>query len=100
MNDDLSRGLLKFGRSRKLGARGFRWLKIHLANMYGYDKASLDDRAAFADKHMADILDSADKPLEVSLDYECSSRFTYSFEIGSTLVVQSRGALAMSGCLP
>lgn len=67
IGDDLSRGLLKFADKKPLGEKGLLWLKIHLANVYGYDKASLDDRVAFAEKHLEDIYDSAERPLDVSL---------------------------------
>ncbi|TIA84077.1 hypothetical protein E3P92_00234 [Wallemia ichthyophaga] len=64
IGDDLSRGLLKFAETRPLGEKGMRWLKIHLANVYGYDKASFNERENFADEHLADIYDSADRPLD------------------------------------
>ncbi|KLO16665.1 DNA/RNA polymerase [Schizopora paradoxa] len=64
IGDDLSRGLLSFAESRPLGASGFRWLKIHLANLYGYDKASFDERVEFVHEHLDDIHDSAVNPLE------------------------------------
>lgn len=60
---DLCRGLLKFGEKRPLGKRGLYWLKIHLANVYGQDKLSFDDRVKFAENNMDNILDSADNPL-------------------------------------
>ncbi len=63
MGADHCRGLLMFGAGKELGESGMRWLKIHLANVFGYDKASLSDREAFAVKHLADIYDSALKPL-------------------------------------
>ncbi|KAL9009782.1 MAG: hypothetical protein Q9173_005218 [Seirophora scorigena] len=63
MGADLSRGLLTFGVGKELGASGLRWLKIHLANVYGYDKASFAERQAFAEEHRAEIFDSADNPL-------------------------------------
>lgn len=66
IGDDISRGLLTFAEKRRLGAAGLRWLKIHLSNKAGNDKATLDDRAAFADANMEAILDSADRPLDVS----------------------------------
>ncbi len=43
-----------------------RWLKIHLANLYGYDKASFDEREAWVVERLDEIYDSALKPLEVS----------------------------------
>lgn len=67
IGDDLSRGLLKFAEGKPLGERGLRWLKIHLANLYGFDKASFDERAQFAEDHREDIFDSAERPLEVRL---------------------------------
>ncbi|CCL99811.1 uncharacterized protein FIBRA_01835 [Fibroporia radiculosa] len=64
IGDDLSRGLLMFGEAKPLGERGLRWLKIHLANLYGYDKANFDERVSFVHDHLDDIFDSADNPLE------------------------------------
>ncbi|EIW56833.1 DNA/RNA polymerase [Trametes versicolor FP-101664 SS1] len=64
IGDDLSRGLLLFGEAKPLGARGLRWLKIHLANLAGYDKASFDERVEFVHEHLDDIYDSAERPLE------------------------------------
>ncbi|EIN05775.1 DNA/RNA polymerase [Punctularia strigosozonata HHB-11173 SS5] len=64
IGDDLARGLLKFGESRPLGERGLRWLKIHLANLYGYDKASFDERVNWVHERMEQIYDSATKPLD------------------------------------
>ncbi|KAI0594025.1 hypothetical protein F4775DRAFT_575392 [Biscogniauxia sp. FL1348] len=63
MGADHVRGLLRFGIGKELGENGLRWLKVHLANVYGYDKASLRDREAFATDHTADIFDSANNPL-------------------------------------
>jgi DNA-directed RNA polymerase len=63
IGDDLSRGLLMFADKKPLGARGFRWLKIHLSNLYGFDKANFDERAAFTEKHIDDIYDSVLNPL-------------------------------------
>ena len=63
IGDDLSRGLLLFAEKRPLGEKGMRWLKIHLANVFGYDKASFAEREKFSDDHINDIFDSADNPL-------------------------------------
>ncbi|KAG6896061.1 hypothetical protein C0992_010594 [Termitomyces sp. T32_za158] len=63
IGDDLSRGLLKFADARPLGERGLRWLKIHLANLYGYDKASFDERVEWVHSRLEDIHDSAENPL-------------------------------------
>lgn len=53
-----------FGEGKALGKRGLRWLKIHLSNLCGVDKVSFDDRERYADEHLHDIFDSAEKPLD------------------------------------
>ncbi|OTB08151.1 hypothetical protein M426DRAFT_317253 [Hypoxylon sp. CI-4A] len=63
MGADHVRGLLRFAKGKELGEGGLRWLKIHLANVFGYDKASLKDREAFVTDHLDEIYDSATKPL-------------------------------------
>lgn len=63
MGADNCRGLLLFDKARELGENGLRWLKIHLANVYGYDKASLSERAQFPMDHLDDIYDSVRNPL-------------------------------------
>lgn len=82
IGNDLSRGLLIFAESKPLGERGLRWLQIHLANLYGYDKANFDERVQFVQDHLDDIYDSATKPLEVSFhvgssrqgEFTCNAR--------------------------
>ncbi|EJD05121.1 DNA/RNA polymerase [Fomitiporia mediterranea MF3/22] len=64
IGDDLSRGLMKFAEKKPLGTSGLRWLKIHLANLSGFDKGSFEERVQFVTDHMADIIDSAERPLE------------------------------------
>ncbi|KAF9178895.1 DNA-directed RNA polymerase [Haplosporangium sp. Z 767] len=64
LGNDLCRGLLQFDEPKPLGAKGFTWLKIHLANLAGFDKHSLSARAQFTMDHLDDIFDSADKPME------------------------------------
>ena len=63
MSADNCRGLLLFAEGRPLGAAGLDWLKIHLANVYGYDKASLPERIEFVMENLPSIYDSAHKPL-------------------------------------
>ncbi|KAK8163332.1 hypothetical protein BC567DRAFT_273475 [Phyllosticta citribraziliensis] len=63
MGADMARGLLTFAKGKELGTGGLRWLKIHLANVYGFDKASLNDREDFAMAHLTEVYDSVEKPL-------------------------------------
>ncbi|KAI5464924.1 hypothetical protein BGZ63DRAFT_421911 [Mariannaea sp. PMI_226] len=66
MGADHLRSMLKFANGKQLGSNGLRWLKIHLANVYGYDKASFDEREAFANENLANIQESAKNPLNGS----------------------------------
>ncbi|KAK3353264.1 hypothetical protein B0T25DRAFT_207069 [Lasiosphaeria hispida] len=63
MGADHVRGLLRFAKGRTLGETGLRWLKIHLSNVYGFDKASFKEREKFAMDNLDNIYDSADNPL-------------------------------------
>jgi DNA-directed RNA polymerase len=63
MGADNARGLLMFDNGKALGSTGLKWLKVHLANVYGYDKASLSEREQFATDHLEDVYDSANNPL-------------------------------------
>ncbi|MDE2470811.1 MAG: hypothetical protein KGL35_19210 [Bradyrhizobium sp.] len=42
--NDLARGLLCFGKGVRLGEHGGYWLAVHLANHFGKDKLTLDER--------------------------------------------------------
>ncbi|KAJ0744625.1 putative DNA-directed RNA polymerase [Helianthus annuus] len=65
LSSDLCRGILEFAEGRPLGKSGLRWLRIHLANLYGsgVEKLSYDGRLQFVEDHINDIIDSADNPL-------------------------------------
>jgi DNA-directed RNA polymerase len=62
--DDCGKALLMFADGKPLGTRGFYWLRVQLANTFGEDKLSLDERAQWAEDHMMEIMDSADDPLD------------------------------------
>ncbi|KAK6350230.1 DNA-directed RNA polymerase [Orbilia brochopaga] len=64
IGNDLCRGLLKFSEKKPLGESGLRWLKIHLANLCGFDKASLKAREEWTEANLEKVFDSARKPLE------------------------------------
>ena len=63
IGNDLCRGLLKFDKRKPLGQFGLRWLRIHLANLYGFDKASLPERENWALSHEKEIRESVADPL-------------------------------------
>ena len=64
LGNDLCRGLLKFAEAKELGVDGLRWLKIHLANQCGHDKASFEEREAFADANVDKIIEAAEHPMD------------------------------------
>lgn len=66
MGADHTRALLKFAEGKRLGQQGLRWLKIHLANLYGFDKASFAEREAFATDNLANVRESVENPLNGS----------------------------------
>lgn len=63
LGNDLTRSLFLFWEGKVIGARGFEWLKIHLANVYGVDKAPLSERVEFVESNMSKIIESARNPL-------------------------------------
>ena len=52
-----------FYEGKRLGAEGWKWLKIHTANLFGKDKLSFEERAQFVEGEIPNILDSANNPL-------------------------------------
>ncbi|VDK23199.1 unnamed protein product [Taenia asiatica] len=65
MGSDVARGLIVFAKGLPLGERGLRWLKIHLANLTGNVKrSSNDEREAYTDSILDEIVDSADRPFD------------------------------------
>ena len=46
---DLGKALIEFAEPKMLGERGFYWLKVHFANLLGFDKEDYDVRAEFTD---------------------------------------------------
>ena len=61
---DLPRALLVFDKKKPLGEEGYKWLKIHLCNLFGANKISLEDRLKFVDENMDNIRDSVERPLK------------------------------------
>ncbi|RAL14983.1 DNA-directed RNA polymerase [Aspergillus homomorphus CBS 101889] len=64
MGADNARGLLLFSEAKQLGPQGLRWLKIQIANLAGFDKASLSEREQFTMDNLDDVLDSANNGLK------------------------------------
>lgn len=60
---DIAKATLQLATGKRLGADGMYGLKVHAANVAGFDKASLDDRAAYIDARRESILRVADDPM-------------------------------------
>jgi DNA-directed RNA polymerase len=73
---DINRGLLLFTVRKPITERGIFWLKVHLANLYGKDKYSFDERIQFVDENLHNIMKSADNPLP-GLDLELNADDIY-----------------------
>lgn len=70
LGSDVTRAVLLFAEGKPLGPHGLDWIKIHLVNLTGLKKRdSLRERLQYANRIMDDILDSADKPLTVTMKH-------------------------------
>lgn len=49
---DFVKASLRFANARALGTRGLFWLKVHIANCFGFDKPRFDVRAAWVDQNL------------------------------------------------
>lgn len=61
--NDTAKALLHFADGKRLGGTGLRWLAIHGANAYGYDKVSYTDRARWVATNTPAIVRAASDPL-------------------------------------
>lgn len=52
---DIAKAVLHSGIKKPLGRRGVYWLKVAIANSFGFDKARFDDRALWTDMHWGKI---------------------------------------------
>ena len=62
--DDLAKALIHLAEGKRLGADGASWLKIHIANCFGIDKVSFDQRIRWTEGHLEELLDSAIDPID------------------------------------
>ncbi|WP_167522246.1 DNA-directed RNA polymerase [Brucella tritici] len=60
---DLHRGLLTFARPKPVGLKDAGWLAIHLANCFGVDKVSYDDRIEWVEQRNDQWLSIDEDPL-------------------------------------
>lgn len=63
-SSDNAKGILLLDEPVVLGEEGYYWLCVHTANVWGNDKVSLDDRVAWVQDTIEDILGYALYPME------------------------------------
>lgn len=62
--EDYVKALLEFAESRPLGnEEGVRWLFIHVANLYGIDKVSFDERVEWTTNNLDALIAVCDDPM-------------------------------------
>ena len=61
---DLAKGLLRFAEGKEVDENSVKWLKIHGANVYGYDKESYENRIRWVDERADEIISYAENPLQ------------------------------------
>lgn len=61
---DWQKALLEFTDGMPLGLDGFRWLCIHIANLFGVDKVPFAERTQWVTDHLPQLIDSAENPLD------------------------------------
>lgn len=65
--DDVAKGLLQFAQGKPLGENGAYWLAVHIANVWGEDKETMDDRVQWVLDHEDSILAIALDPIDYEL---------------------------------
>jgi DNA-directed RNA polymerase len=62
--DDIAKSLIHFADGKPLGESGGFWLAVHIANLFGIDKVSFEERVDWVVKHCDQLMDSAMNPLD------------------------------------
>ena len=68
--NDLSKALLHYSFGVPIGEHGDRWLKIHMANSFGNDKVSLDERVKWTEDNEVAIMMIAKDPMSMRAAWE------------------------------
>lgn len=64
---DRVKAVLRFHNKRALGKRGLFWLKVHIANCFGYDKVRMASRAKWTEDNLSMLLEGVAKPYDSDL---------------------------------
>lgn len=77
--NDKQKALLEFAHGDPLTERGVFWLKVHVANAYGYDKVSFEERARWTEENEALVLSIAAQPLDDIRWHDVSKKTRWQF---------------------
>ncbi|TAE72958.1 MAG: T3/T7 RNA polymerase [Verrucomicrobia bacterium] len=61
---DWQKALIHFAEGKPLGDEGAFWLFVHIANLFGVDKVSFEERHRWVRENLTALLDSAENPLD------------------------------------
>lgn len=59
---DATKAVVQFARKKPLGRRGVYWLKVHIANCFGFDKKKFKQRAAWTEDNWEFLLQGVTDP--------------------------------------
>lgn len=62
--DDVSKSLLQFAEGKPVNNETAAWLALHGANVFGYDKVTLEERVDWTEEHTEEILQVAENPYD------------------------------------
>jgi len=72
---DYMKALLQFSEGKRIGEEGIAWMKVHIANLFGVDKVSFDDRIAWVDENTEELLACAAEPMDNKLWLDADKPF-------------------------
>jgi len=84
-SSDFDRGLIMFSTPMEQTIEGLKWQKIYLANLFGIDKSTFDDRIAWVDKHWDRFKSIAEDPYSDYFWVDNSKKKNKSFQRLSTI---------------
>ena len=76
---DPVKSLLKFTKGKPMGESGLFWLGVNIANKYGYDKVSYEDRVAWVEDHQKEIEAVANDPLGTGYSFAVEADKPFQF---------------------
>ncbi len=59
---DFIKALLQFSEGKRIGEQGIPWLKYHIANLFGIDKVSQEDRVKWVDDNIEELIRGVNTP--------------------------------------